>query len=218
MRTTLRSALIVVIFSLPAWAEAAIWSAVISTGKMRAEMDIASFMRQGNIVTAWEREVYSEPEQARPGDFYFKSTKALIRYSCDVRTADMLMKVYYADDGSEIKTISASFYGRPNYVIPDTDAEQKFEYACNYRKVSERKPVIVSKKKVVKDKDKEKTGKDAEKKAGKSESASKSSTAKGESARQEPPRQPPRSLPIHKPSEIRFRAPPAEPDKEAAKK
>lgn len=191
MRTTLRNVLIVVIFSLPTWAEAAIWSAVISTGKMRAEMDIASFMRQGNIVTAWEREVYSEPEQAQPGDFYFKSSKALIRYNCDTRTVDMLMKVYYADDGSEIKTISASVYGRPNYVIPDTDAEQKFEYACKYRKAPEKKVVAVA----VKKKDKPNVADNAAQAP-----AVKASDAKAKPSPEASPITPPRSLPIRKPS------------------
>lgn len=208
MTTTLRNALIAVIFSLPAWAEAAIWSAVISTGKMRAEMDVASFMRQGNIVTAWEREVYSEPEQARPGDFYFKSSKALIRYSCDVRTADMLMKVYYADDGSEIKTISASFYGRPNYVIPDTDAEQKFEYACKYRKAPEKKAVAVARKK-----------NDKPKEAGKAAQApaAKASEVKAKLSPEAPPITPPRSLPVRKPSAF-ISKPSSEIGKEATQK
>lgn len=115
------------------------WSSVITSEKMRAEVDLASFLRQGNIVTAWDREVYAVLEQARPGDFYFKSSKTLMRYNCSGRTADLLMRVYYAEDGSEITTVTASYYGKPNYVIPDTDAEQKFDYACQYKTPEEKK-------------------------------------------------------------------------------
>jgi hypothetical protein len=146
LKTTLRFVLMAGVLSLPLGAGAVMWTAVISNEKMRADIDLASLLRQGNIVTAWDRETYVFQEQARPGDFYFKSAKSLMRYNCDFRTADLLMRVYYADDGSEIKTITASYYGRPNYVIPDTEAEQKFDYACRYKKTVEKKAVAVAKK------------------------------------------------------------------------
>lgn len=129
-------------------AESAAWSTVVTSEKMRIEIDMTSFMRQGGIVTAWDREVYSAAEQARPGDFYFKSSKSLVRYGCDSRLAELVMKVYYAEDGSEIKVVTAENYGRPNYVIPDTEGERKFEFVCNYKKVEKEKPIVVAKKKV----------------------------------------------------------------------
>ena len=219
MKTILRDALIALILFLPAWSEAAIWSAVISNGKMRAEIDLASLMRQGNIVTAWDREIYFEPEQAQPGDFYFKSSKALIRYGCDTRTADMLMKVYYAEDGSEIKTITASYYGRPNYVIPDTDGEHKFEYACKYKKTPEKKAVVATRKKVPKEKEADKTAQPTDKKETKKAPAAKVGDTKAKLLPKDAPKAPPpRSFPIRKPSEILFRAQPVEPNKEAAQK
>jgi hypothetical protein len=128
-------------------AEASVWSTVTSDEKMRIEVDLASFMRQSGIVTAWDREIYSAAEQARPGDFYFKSSKSLVRYGCDSRLTELVMKVYYAEDGSEIKVVSAENYGRPNYVIPDTDGERKFEFVCNYKTVEKVKPVVIAKKK-----------------------------------------------------------------------
>lgn len=194
MKTTLRNALIAMIFSLPAWAEAAVWSAVISDGKMRADIDVASITRQGNIVTAWEREVYSGLEQAQPGDFYFKSSKALFRYGCDVRTADMLMKVYYAEDGSEIKVITASNSGRPNFVIPDTHVEQKFDYACKYRKSPEKKAAAVVRKKVSRPKEADKAVPAPAKKE--------APAVKAKPMPEAPPVTPPRSVPIRKPSAL----------------
>jgi hypothetical protein len=173
--------------------EAAMWSLVISNEQMRAEIDQASLQRQGNIVTAWDREVYSALEQARPGDFYFKSAKSLMRYNCNGRTADLLMKVYYAEDGSEITTLTASYYGKPNFVIPDTEGEQKFEHACQYKKAEEKKPAAVTKKKSGKSKE---TDKDAD--------ASAMKTVSGDKASVVVPRYPvkasTRSLPIQKPS------------------
>lgn len=169
------------------------WSSVISNEKVRAEIDLASLLRQGSIVTAWDREVYSALEQARPGDFYFKSAKALMRYNCVSRTADLLMKVYYAEDGSEITTITASYYGKPNYVIPDTEGEQKFEHACQYKKPEEKKPVAVAKKKSEKPKEGDKTADASAKKATPGDKAK-------AAAPEAPVKAPPRSLPILKPS------------------
>jgi len=128
-------------------AEAATWSTVVANEKMRIEVDLASLIRRGAVVTAWDREIYSADEQAQPGDFYFKSSKSLVRYGCDARIAELLMRVYYAEDGSEIKIITADYYGRPNYVIPDTAGEQKFEYVCNYKKPEKKKPAVVAVKK-----------------------------------------------------------------------
>lgn len=152
MKTPLRFVLMAALLTLPPGTEAAMWSSVMSNEKMRAEIDLASLLRQGGIVTAWDREVYSTLEQARPGDFYFKSAKSLMRYNCSARTADLLMKVYYAEDGNEITTITASYYGKPNYVIPDTEGEQKFERACQYKKPEEKKLAVVTRKKSEKSK------------------------------------------------------------------
>ena len=146
MKTPLHFVLTIAFLIFPPGVEAAKWSSVISNEKMRAEIDLASLLRQGGVVTAWDREIFSEMEQARPGDFYFKSAKSLMRYNCNARTADLLMKVYYAEDGSEISTLTASYYGKPNYVIPDTEGEQKFAYVCQSIKPEEKKMAAVIRK------------------------------------------------------------------------
>ncbi|MBU1689953.1 MAG: hypothetical protein KJ958_00305 [Gammaproteobacteria bacterium] len=193
MKTSLRTVLAAAFLIFPPGAEAAVWSSIVSNEQMRAEVDIASLLRQGNIVTAWDREVYAVLEQARPGDFYFKSAKSLMRYNCSSRTADLLMKVYYAEDGSEITTITASYYGKPNYVIPDTEGEKKFEHACQYKKPEEKKLVTVTRKKSEKSKETDKTAVMSAKKV---LSGDKAKAA----APENPVKPPPRSLPILKPS------------------
>lgn len=192
MKTPLRFVLTAAILVFPPGTEAAMWSSVISNEQMRAEIDLASLLRQGSIVTAWDREVYTALEQARPGDFYFKSAKSLMRYNCSGRTADLLMKVYYAEDGREITTITASYYGKPNYVIPDTEVEQKFEHACQYKKPEEKKLAAVTKKKSEKSKEADKTADMSAKKA--------TSGDKAKAGPENPVKAPPRSLPILKPT------------------
>lgn len=195
MKTPLRFVLTAAFLTFPLGAEAATWSAVIANEKMRAEIDLSSFLRQGNIVTAWDREVYSALEQARPGDFYFKSTKSLMRYNCYSRTADLLMKVYYAEDGSEIVTLSASSNGKPNYVVPDTEGDQKFEYACHYKKPEQKSATDLPVKKSEKSKEADKAAAKAAKKAAAESQA-------GAVAPESPVKAPPRFLPIRKPSGI----------------
>jgi len=196
MKKTLRFVLAAAFLAFPVGAGAAVWSAVLSTEKMRAEMDLASLMRQGDIVTAWDREVYFMPEQARPGDFYFKSSKSLVRYSCNERTSDLLMRVYYDEEGSEIKTITASYYGKLNYVVPDTDSEKKFEYACKYQKPVEKKTASLARKKSKKSKKAGKAGSSGKDVPGANRVESKAKLTEKEGL----PKPPPRSLPVRKPS------------------
>ncbi len=145
MKMKWQHAAVAAVLLLPLRVGAAAWSAVISEASMRSEVDVASFIRQGKVVTAWEREVYTEQTQAQPGDFYFKSAKTLVRYNCDGRTMEQLMKVYYDQDGSEIKTVNANYYGRPDFIVPDTDGERMFEYVCNYKKPVEKKAIVARK-------------------------------------------------------------------------
>jgi len=101
--------------------------------------------------------------------------------------------VYYAEDGSEITTLTASYYGKPNYVIPDTEGEQKFEHACQYKMPAEKKLSAVTRKKIGKPKEADKTANMSAKKA--------TSGDKAKSVAPETPvKAPLRSLPIRKPS------------------
>ncbi len=114
-------------------AEAASWHAVATNGTMRIEMDTASLVKTGRVATAWDKEVYFLPEQAQPGDFYFKSVKTLRRYGCADHVVEPLVQVYYADDGSEIKTVVPGGDGQASYVVPGSVEELKFDYACGDR-------------------------------------------------------------------------------------
>jgi hypothetical protein len=201
MKSPLRFVMTTAFLAFASVAEAAMWSSVISNEKMRAEIDLASFMRQGNIVSAWDRDVYSVLEQARPGDFYFKSAKSLMRYNCSRRTADLLIKIYYAEDGSEITTVTATYYGKPNYVIPDTEGEQKFEYVCQYKTPEEKKLAAAAAAAAAAKKSEEaKKAKEGENAAGKLGQKAASGDKTKVVAQENPIKPPPISLPIRKPT------------------
>lgn len=122
-----------------AGAQAADWRAVGANAKMKIEMDVSSLVRSGHAVTVWDKEEYFQPEQAQPGDFYFKTVKTLTRYGCDTRVAQPLMRVYYAEDGTEISAITPDSDGKPAYVVPDSVREWKFNYVCGGKLAAEKK-------------------------------------------------------------------------------
>lgn len=140
MGSIFRLGLAVSLLFSAACAVAAEWRTVGVNEKVKVEMDDATLVRTGNVAKAWDREVYFKPEQARPGDFYFGSVKTLSRYGCDVRLTEMLVQVYYADDGTEIKRIiGGGDDGRPGHVVPDSVGEWKFNYACSHKLAGESK-------------------------------------------------------------------------------
>lgn len=107
------------------------WKRVTDDEKIRVEVDIATLTRDGNTVKAWERETHRQPEQAKPGDFYFKSTKTLAQHHCVERTTTYLFRGFFAADGSEIKAMTADL-GKVDFLIPDSLEERKLTFACTH--------------------------------------------------------------------------------------
>ncbi len=124
--------LLLLLSSLPA--SAGNWRTVVDNEIVRAETDIGSLMRNGDIVRTWEKETYLKPEQAKPGDFYYKSAKSLAQHHCTNRTTSYLYKAYYTEDGKEIKAItSAGDLDRADQIPPDSLEERKLLFACNFK-------------------------------------------------------------------------------------
>lgn len=114
-------------------ASAANWKRVADDEKIRVEVDVATLTRDGNTAKARERETHRKPEQAKPGDFYFKSAKTLAQHHCVERTTTYLFRGFYAEDGSEIKTItSGPDLGKVDFLVPDSLEERKLLFACTY--------------------------------------------------------------------------------------
>jgi hypothetical protein len=116
-----------------AGAQAANWHVVPAADKARVEVDLASMERKGKVIRAWTKEIYFRLEQARPGDFYYKSLKTLARYHCDTRTIVPIMRIYYDESGAEIKTLAAVDDNGPVTVVPDSLEEARFNYLCQYK-------------------------------------------------------------------------------------
>lgn len=125
-------------------AGAAEWNTILDNSRLKIEVDAAGALKGNNVIEAWDEEVYTKLEQANPGDFYFKSVKSLARYGCKDRTTDRLMRIYFDQDGAEIKKVSEA--DGSAYVVPDTLEEMKFEYLCNHKLPPETTRLIAEKK------------------------------------------------------------------------
>lgn len=124
------------------------WQLVADGEKMRVEIDVATLAPNGKTVKAWEREIHSKPQQALPGDFYFKSAKSLALHNCAERTTSYLYRGYYAEDGSEIKAIdSEADLGKVNFLVPDSLEERKLIFACTYKRAAKKPGKSVAAKK-----------------------------------------------------------------------
>lgn len=124
--------LLFLLSSLPA--AAGNWRIVVDNEMVRAETDISTLTRNGDIVKTWEKETYRKPEQAKPGDFYFKSAKSLVQHHCANRTSAYLFKAYYSEDGKEIKAITSSGdLDKVDHLPPDSLEERQLLFACNFK-------------------------------------------------------------------------------------
>ena len=113
---------------------------------MRAEIDTDSLDRGKDGIKAWDEELYARPEQARPGDFYFRVLKSYTLYRCGARTTGYLLKVYYGADEAYIKMFTPSDLPQQNAVIPGSLEELKYEFVCNYKARAKSAPQTAPKK------------------------------------------------------------------------
>lgn len=117
----------------PLPANAANWHAVTSSRGTNIEVDQSSMDRTGKTVKAWSKVSYSDARQASPGDFFFASYKSLAQFDCAARTVKPLLKVYYAEDGSEVTSVRYTEFDKAAQVVPDTAEEQILQFACSHQ-------------------------------------------------------------------------------------
>ena len=104
-----------------------------SKGPVRVEVDAASRVSPAEQrVRLWHRETYSTPRIPDSGAFSYSRLTTLSEFQCDKRQSATLSQIYFAPDGSELKT--ETFEGRDTQpVAPDSPQEAVFNYACKPR-------------------------------------------------------------------------------------
>ncbi|MBZ0104249.1 MAG: hypothetical protein K8H84_01335 [Sulfuricella denitrificans] len=123
---------------------AANWHLVQNTPQMLLEADDpqpeategnspAKAGKKDKKLKIWSKSAYSRPEQARPGDFYYSSDKALMEINCTNRTYRLLQKIYYAAEGQEIKSVQQVDGGKTEPIVPDSTEDRISGFACSYQ-------------------------------------------------------------------------------------
>lgn len=110
-------------------AHAARWISINKDATALIEVDGSSIDRSGEKVRAWHRETYQPKRMQETGAFSYASLKQLTEFQCDKRSAAIQRRIYFADNGTEIKSESPdSKDGAP--VVPDSPTEAVFSHVC----------------------------------------------------------------------------------------
>ncbi|HVY04449.1 MAG TPA: surface-adhesin E family protein [Burkholderiales bacterium] len=110
---------------------AARWKPVSINPERAIFIDVEALARNGNTVQAWDWQKFSAPQTSATwqGSFYW--VKSLTNYHCTLRTTDPVLKIYFSEDGVEVKRTNLEGLQFPAMVEPDSLRERLLETACN---------------------------------------------------------------------------------------
>lgn len=92
----------------------------------------------------WSRNTHAQSQQAKPGDFYYTSSKTLWEVNCTARSVKPMEQVYYADDGGESKHIRYTNGEKSRSTVPDTPEELLLDFACNFKQAKTAPPATAA--------------------------------------------------------------------------
>ncbi|TFW13235.1 hypothetical protein E4L96_20390 [Massilia arenosa] len=123
------------LLALPGLAQAAQWSKLPAPPGASAAIDRSSIVRSGASYKAWTLEAPAAQHMTPDGKPY-RAVKALNLYSCEDRTATLLMQVFYADAkglGEAVQTIRFEKF-TPDEVVPDSVNDGAMQVVCKVAK------------------------------------------------------------------------------------
>lgn len=111
-------------------AHAATWATVVPDKKAKVDVDTASIERTSDgKIRIWHRELYTPRRLQEAWAFSYGSLKQLSEITCDKRLLAPLRKIYFAENGGELK--SEGFDSKDaTPVVPESPGEAVFNYAC----------------------------------------------------------------------------------------
>ena len=109
----------------------ALWKPVSVTPNRSVYIDMDALVRSGNTVQAWDWQKFGTGQTSATWQGTFFWVKSLTSYHCAQRTTDAILRVYFGDDGAEIKRTSLEGLQFPAAVEPDSLREKLLEMACN---------------------------------------------------------------------------------------
>lgn len=106
------------------------WQLIETKGKTQTELDIASISRKDNSATGWVQTTYSSLTSTQSGAYFaYRSMKEQLRVQCRERTATVLARAYFNDEGAEIAMIKGN--GETRSIAPDTAEHRVMTRMCN---------------------------------------------------------------------------------------
>lgn len=127
------------------------WKPVSVTPERSIYIDMDALARDGNTVQAWDWQKFGTGQTSATWQGTFFWVKSLTNYHCMQRTTDAVLKVYFGNDGVEIKRAHLEGLQFPAAVEPDSLREKMLEMACHPPKPAV-KPVAAATKPAVESK------------------------------------------------------------------
>jgi hypothetical protein len=88
--------------------------------------------RSGNVVTAWLRQEFAEPQRSAGGDVYLSDVQK-VQYDCSKVRARVLLVIYYADNnlaGGQQSEEADPKEAKWDPIVPGTQSEYAFHWTC----------------------------------------------------------------------------------------
>jgi len=127
------------------------WKPVSVTQERSMYIDMDALVRKGDTVQAWDWQKFGTGQISATWQGTYFWVKSLTNYHCTQRDTDAVLKVYFGNDGVEIKRVYLEGLQFPAAVEPDSLREKMLEMACNLPKAALKriatatKPAMVAK-------------------------------------------------------------------------
>jgi hypothetical protein len=107
------------------------WKPVSVTPERSMYIDMDALVRKGDTVQAWDWQKFGTGQTSATWQGTYFWVKSLTNYHCTQRDTDAVLKVYFGNDGVEIKRVYLEGLQFPAAVEPDSLREKMLEMACN---------------------------------------------------------------------------------------
>ncbi len=129
MKTKLAAAVALIALAGPVFG--ARWKPISVTPERSIYIDMDALVRNGNTVQAWDWQKFGTGQTSATWQGTFFWVKSLTNYHCVQRTTEAVLKVYFGNDGVEIKRTNLEGLQFPAAVEPDSLREKMLGMACN---------------------------------------------------------------------------------------
>jgi len=106
------------------------WVPIVEGPTRAVYLDTAGAVRDGGVIRAWVREVYTQEQRSDQVGVFYYSANSLVSYDCASRTFAPLFRVFYSGDGTELRRVNLDAVETPTLAPPGSLHEGLLERAC----------------------------------------------------------------------------------------